>query len=408
MDMKRSILKTLAAIVSMAVSFSANTPIFASNETLPYSDWINEEGEFAFPITQYDEAWYEFDSVVDMRAATQLPEELLNGISTEELVRLVLKYPLLCDMKAYPIEEGYEHIKEQFNGISELVSRKDAYEELLAAYNSYDIPTERILDYDSIIKSDEDVDAFNELCSNMESRKLIYDDAEVYNSINVLEFMLLDVMVNNEIDAAEFVNVYGEKVEQKTLSEYYENENPLMLVECAADNEVNLFSDYISEYSLNSSDAYYEIDIKTPSGYTVRVKYHPQLTMCNYSDYADLISAYNASNVSVASTTFNCHSYAWLKDLRTDYQNIWMNTSSLFTSDPYYEKSSTAKVGDIATWSAHSAIVLRVNVKDPNSYKDIPENYCISKWSAGPIVAHYMKRCPYYTEGTTITYYRPK
>lgn len=99
-------------------------------------------------------------------------------------------------MKAYPMEEGYEHIKEQFNGIRELISR-------------------------------EDVDAFNKLCSNMESRRLIYDDAEVYNSISALEFMLFDVMVNNKIDAAEFVNAYCET---------------LMLVDCMADNEVNPIS----------------------------------------------------------------------------------------------------------------------------------------------------------------------
>lgn len=114
-------------------------------------------------------------------------------------------------MKVYPMEEGYEHIKEQFNGIRELISR-------------------------------EDIDAFNELCSNMESRSLIYNDAEVYNSINALEFILFDVMVNNKIDAAEFVNVYCENAEQKKLSEYYENANPLMLVDCMADNEVNPIS----------------------------------------------------------------------------------------------------------------------------------------------------------------------
>lgn len=404
--MRKHILKTVAAIVSVAVCLSANIPIFASNEICSYGGWINEEGEYAFPITQYDEAWYEFESVVDMRVATQLPEELLNDISTKELVRLVLKYPLLCDMKAYSIEEGYAHIKEQFNGIQELVSREDAYEELLAAYDSYDIPAERILDYDSIIKSEEDVDAFNELCSNMETRKLIYDDAEIPNSLNVLEFMLLDVMVKNEIDAAEFVNVYGEKVEQKSSSEYYAKESPLMLVESIADNEINPLSAYIC--TPTSSDEPYEMYITTPDGHKVLVKYSPKLTICNYSEYADLISAYNANSVSVASTTFNCHSYAWLKDLRSDYQHIWLNTSSWFTSDPYYEKSSSAKVGDIATWAAHSAIVLQANVKDPYSYKDVPENYCISKWAGGPIVTHYMKRCPYYTEGANITYYRPK
>ena len=72
----------MVVIIGVAVSISANTPIFASSETLPYSDWINEEGEFEFPVTQYDEAWYEFESVVDMRAATQLTEELLNDIPT--------------------------------------------------------------------------------------------------------------------------------------------------------------------------------------------------------------------------------------------------------------------------------------------------------------------------------------
>ena len=45
-----------------------------------------------------------------MREATQIPQELLDNISTGELMRLVLKYPLLCDMKAYPLEEGYTHI----------------------------------------------------------------------------------------------------------------------------------------------------------------------------------------------------------------------------------------------------------------------------------------------------------
>lgn len=64
------ILKAMVVIIGVAVSISENTPIFASSETLPYSDWINEEGEFAFPLIQYDEAWYEFQSVVDMRAAT--------------------------------------------------------------------------------------------------------------------------------------------------------------------------------------------------------------------------------------------------------------------------------------------------------------------------------------------------
>ena len=43
----------MAAIISAAVSISANTPAFASNE-LSYGEWVNEDGEYAFPITPYD------------------------------------------------------------------------------------------------------------------------------------------------------------------------------------------------------------------------------------------------------------------------------------------------------------------------------------------------------------------
>lgn len=88
------------------------------------------------------------------------------------------------------------------------------------------------------------------------------------------------------------------------------------------------------------SDKPYHMYITTPDGHKVLVTYSPKLTVCNYSDYADLIASNNASCVSLASTTFNCHSYAWLKDLRSDYQHIWLNTSSWFTSDPYYENQT--------------------------------------------------------------------
>lgn len=381
-------------------------------------NWIDENGNYHFPITQYDEEWQHLSCTDEMRQVTQIPDSILKSISTPELIDLIIEYPLLCDIKAYEsIYEGYQHVKENFNGIQELLSRSNAYYSLIQKYKTLNIPEKRIFPIDKILSNSDSVeDTFNTLISNYDTRNKIFDDASIQNSVNVLEFMLYDILQDNAYNSDKFVHEYILKMKEKLHSEYYEASNSQILLSTALSQNSTLFT--VNDINaINTLSASRITGIKTttsvytPSGTRVTVTYYTQLEMCNYSDYADMIAAYDATFLSIASKTFNCHSYAWLSKSDNRYTHIWLGSSddntalSAFQDDPKYKKSKTASVGDIASWSQHSAIITQINVKNPDY--DVPDNLCISKWGTGPMVKHYLSKCPYYhKDSTNVVYYR--
>jgi hypothetical protein len=91
---------------------------------------------YDFPIKPGTDGWKAFTTHDEMLEACQIPEDILKNMSTKGLVETVLEYPLLGDMMAYnSIQHGFEAVASQFNGLPELLSRKDAGTELLAVYN---------------------------------------------------------------------------------------------------------------------------------------------------------------------------------------------------------------------------------------------------------------------------------
>jgi hypothetical protein len=74
-----------------------------------------------------------------MLVATQVPESVLGKMSTAGLVETALDYPLLGDMMAFNSpQQGFDAVAGRFNGLQELLKRKDAGAELLAHYVSLD------------------------------------------------------------------------------------------------------------------------------------------------------------------------------------------------------------------------------------------------------------------------------
>lgn len=74
----------------------------------------------------------------DMVKACRIPDEVLSGMSTENLVQTVLFYPLFLDVLAYDsMDMGYNAIKQSFNGLSELCKRTDRNEALLAVVRDH-------------------------------------------------------------------------------------------------------------------------------------------------------------------------------------------------------------------------------------------------------------------------------
>lgn len=373
-------------------------------EEFTAEDWIEADGTYHFPITAEDTEWNSLGTAENMRKAAQIPDEILETISTDDLIQLVLEYPLLCDMKAFgSIQEGYEHVKEQFYAIPALLAREDCYEKLVDAYDNFEIPAERILDYSRLLSEDHYVEDFNALLQNENYRVPICEDAAVHNGLNILEMLLLDCIdsaVQNPMDTSVFAESYANKLTEKTASAYFENYSATYVISLLEEEENPLV--YEIESVLQTLDI---PTITTPSGTVVTdFTYNTNLYSYDASEYADALLKYNATLISTASRTFNCHSYAWLSSRYRDiYQYVWLNSISAFANDSYYTKSSAPGTGYIAVVGLHSGFVTQLNQYNPEARK--PDSVMVSKWGDGPIVRHFLTSCPYYNSSQAVDYY---
>jgi hypothetical protein len=97
------------------------------------------DNAYEYPIKPGTEEWKSFQTHDEMIMACQIPDCVLNNMTTASLVETVLNYPLLLDMMAYNnIQDGFDYVATRFNGLQELLSRKDAGTELLAKYRTMD------------------------------------------------------------------------------------------------------------------------------------------------------------------------------------------------------------------------------------------------------------------------------
>lgn len=91
-----------------------------------------------FPIKPGSTEWENAMSYKDKLNLFNIPTEILNTISTKELVKTCLNYPeFSLIFTRNNLQLGYNHISEIFNGFKELESRNDAGKELLSVYKSY-------------------------------------------------------------------------------------------------------------------------------------------------------------------------------------------------------------------------------------------------------------------------------
>ena len=90
---------------------------------------------FSFDSIESPNVWAQYQSLEEMFAACQIPEEKLKSMSTDELVEVCMSHPLYGIYSAYNNElEGAKVVIDHFNGFEELNKRSDAAEKLLAFY----------------------------------------------------------------------------------------------------------------------------------------------------------------------------------------------------------------------------------------------------------------------------------
>ena len=396
----------LAGLCITVSSFLWSGSVYA--EENGYESWVDEQGAYVFPITPNSAEWNTLGTAEEMREATQIPEELLKVMSTAELIIMVENYPLLCDLYAYgSLQEGYERVKAQFNGIEELLSRPDSYPELIAAYHDFVVPKVQKIDYDSILSADGYVNEMNALVQDEQFSKWILEDGKIHGSLAILEMLILDTLQQHDENADVFAEVYCAKLEEKNGSEYFDNVDAALLLNTLISEESILTEAFGIEFTPQAQGVRASTyTVYTPNGTAVSCTYDTNVSYVDASVYSSQLVTYHASLVSVASQTFNCHSFAWLQSLYPNvYQYLWLNNTTAFIADSSYKKeTSPSAAGHIATWSTHSAIVTVPSSNNPyNNY--IPEPYLTSKWGNGPIVAHYQSLCPYYSNAGSIQYY---
>jgi hypothetical protein len=123
---RRASILTIAALVAAALTAAPATAAAPSaGATYQFS---------AMPGTA---AWAAFTTHKQMREATQIPQKTAEGMTTESLVDLALRYPLLPDALAFSsVQYGFETVASRFNGLGELMKREDSGTVLLRRYRT--------------------------------------------------------------------------------------------------------------------------------------------------------------------------------------------------------------------------------------------------------------------------------
>lgn len=90
---------------------------------------------YRYPIIPGTESWNTLRNHQEMVDACQIPEDIISEMTTSELIETIIAYPLYTDMYAYDNwDNGFEIVKQHFNGFDELESRKDMAVETVKAY----------------------------------------------------------------------------------------------------------------------------------------------------------------------------------------------------------------------------------------------------------------------------------
>lgn len=310
--------------------------------------------KYKFPIVPGMPEWSEFESVTEMREACQVPEEILENMTTEALVQTAMDHPFLTDLYFYDtLQDGFDSLAESSNVVAELLQRDDAAEALFNEYNTIQI-------------SDENTDFLD------------------FAAPRFLETALCQPEIVRHLN----------KQQVETLSNaFFENytfraEHPAIFSRTSAAYQIQ------AEKTVSSSaDTTF---IKTPNGTDVEVWItNQEFTSAEKREEDETAQKQypNAEFVSSASMAYNCHSYAWLQNSRYNYTKYWMDDPSAFWTDrSFLTRSGSIKVGDIGVYTnvrgtvKHSAIVDSISNSKP---------VYISKWGDGPVMIHTEFHCPY-------------
>jgi len=116
-----------------------NTVVEGHNIEMRIGDEQNEKLAWDYPMKYGVPGWEALKTTEERFNAYNIPDAILNSISTEELVKICMAYPQWGLMHAFNDRRtGFCVLVDYFNGFQELFKRDDAAIELLKAYDRLD------------------------------------------------------------------------------------------------------------------------------------------------------------------------------------------------------------------------------------------------------------------------------
>jgi hypothetical protein len=400
---RRKTLHGVGGAIAAAFLFTAGGPALAAGKP---SD------AYAYPIQPGTPAWATLQAHSEMVAVTQIPEDTLRAMSTAGLVESVLNYPLFSDLLLFnSTQQGFEVMAGRFNGMQELLARKDAGKVLLATYRAMDphgVPAGSL----------EAQGAYDARFTRIET--LLAQDAIIANLSRKERQELLTQALAKFDAKAGYKDVYGQfgkersalvlgrtlrqekagwpKQESTVLRRFLDDGS--VITEPAVEGIAAEARRFLAGDTTGGNESYtedYNTTIYTPLGSPVtgRVQTYElssaQIAEINASVQSGYPAATRETN---SSRLYNCHSYAWHNQSTSN--NIWLNTPG---DDTYWLDGSYTQI-------PYSYVL----AGDPLSYtygdhsgRMASFTTVRSKWGSGPRMVHAPTYSPY--DSSTLRYF---
>ena len=343
----------------------------------------DKEGNYIFPINTDSSQWKNMKSHIEMIQACNVPDGILRKSSTDELLELVLSYPILCDIFAYNDNfEGVCALARQFNAFGELLQRNDI---ATVVFNRY---------------LNQNIYSIN---SDSEKGFSMVSETVVLETILAQKDIISDLTDNEQqvlLDELEtkLTKKIGLEIYNGNLSTFYD-----IAEKNGTATQLGL-NGGIVERKLTAVKENV-IYVKTPKGSKVEVKKNSYKGAAWSEDLTkECIRAYPAAfKEGKADNRYNCHSYAWYS--HSDTNPYWMNSPKTYVNDGSYKYigvNPTAK-NQIVVYKdqtipkdmwVHSGVTLNNN------------GGIISKWGQGPLMKHNIGYDPYTGQYNVVHFYK--
>lgn len=336
-----------------------------------------------FSNIKTSKAWKSYQTLEEMQHACQIPETVLNEVSTDTLFELCMRYPLYGNYMLYndPIK-GINKIINSFNGFTELKRRDDA--------------ANKVLEYYENMKISEIVGGYGDDLS-------LYNKNLTISHIGYIELLIAanflpDLYAPENIDR--LTSIARIKLSEKIQYPHYFSERSYKY-SMILDSVIVSKKHDEKNVSLLITPQYYTY-IQTIESQLIEAIIFLEASSQELEDAYNYVTETfpNALILSDQTATYNCHSYAW--NMSDGGPVCWINANTrvgsnndniekYWTNDYYWETPSEVYAQKIFYY-----------LEDHSAVKSMVSGMYESKWGIGPLVRHAPGYCPY---GSARKYY---